>query len=93
MSNVTTTPGVLTLDTAAVISATNKFVITQIVYAAPAAAVGEATIKDGAGRLIGTLRAAVSGTAILDFGSEGKGFIGFELATITAASNMTVYCK
>lgn len=93
MANVTTTPGVLTLDTAAVISETNEFHITQVVYAAPAAAVGACTLEDGEGRLVATLRAAVSGTAIVNFGHEGKKFTGLELATITASSNLTIYCK
>ncbi len=93
MANVVTTPGVLTLDTAAIISATLTYHITHIVYAAPAAAVGACTLEDGAGRLIGTLRAPVSGLAVIDFGHEGKRFVGLELASITASSNLTIYCK
>jgi hypothetical protein len=93
MANVVNTPGVLTLDTAAIISATLPFHITQIVYAAPAAAVGACTLEDGEGRLIATLRAPVSGLAVVNFGHEGKKFVGLELATITASSNLTIYCK
>lgn len=93
MANVTTTPGVLTLDTAAVISATLPFHITQIVYAAPAAAVGAFTLEDGEGRLICTGRAVTSDTITIPFGAEGKKFVGLEVASITAASNLTIYCK
>lgn len=92
MANVTTTPGVLTLDTAAVISATLPFRITQIVYCAPAAAVGEVVLKDGAGREIGTFRAAVSGSCVIPFGEDGKSFVGLEVASITASSKLTIYC-
>lgn len=93
MANVVTTPGVLTLDTAAVISASQKYVITQLVYSAPAAAVGAVTLKDGAGREIGTFRAPVSDSIVIDFGPDGKSFIGLEVSAITASSNLTVYCK
>lgn len=91
MANVLTTPGVLTLDTAAVISATLPFRITQIVYTAPAAAVGAVTLKDGAGREIGTFRAPTSDSVVIPFGEDGKSFVGLEVASITAASNLTIY--
>ena len=91
MANVLTTPGVLTLDTAAVISATNIFKIRQIVYAAPAAAIGVFTLEDGAGRLILTGRAAVSGSLVVDLG--GKAFVGLEVASITGSSNLTIYAE
>lgn len=91
MANITTTPGVLTLDTAAVISATAKYKIRHIIYAAPAAAVGAVTLKDGAGNLILTLRAPVSDSKIVDFGPQGKTFVGLEVATITGSSDLTIY--
>ena len=92
MANVTTTPGVLTLDTAAVISATNKFKIKKVVYAAPAAAIGAFTLENGAGELIMTGRAAVSGSLVVDFGDDGYESVGLEVATITASSNLTIFC-
>lgn len=91
MANVVTTPGVLTLDTAEVLSTTALYKIEKIVYAAPAAAVGAFTLEDGEGRLILTGRAAVSGSFIVDFGPKGKIFKGLEVATITASSNLTIY--
>lgn len=90
MANVTTTPGVLTLDTAAVISATTKYKISQIVYAAPAAAVGQCQLKDGAGNLILTLRAPTSDSVVVDL--DGETFVGLEVANITASSNLTIFC-
>jgi hypothetical protein len=88
MANVLTTPGVLTCDTAAVLSATNKYRLGTIIYAAPAGAVGACTLEDGAGNLILTLRAPVSGTVQVDL--KGKVFTGLEVATITASSNLTI---
>ena len=90
MANVTTTPGFLTLDTAAVISATQRFKIKQMLYAAPAAAVGACTLKDGAGNLIMTFRAPTSDSVVVDLG--GKVVVGLEVATITASSNLTIVC-
>jgi hypothetical protein len=88
LSNVLTTPGVLTIDTAAVLHATNIYKLGVIVYAAPAAAIGACTLEDGAGNLILTLRAPVSGTVQVDLG--GKEFVGLEVASITASSNLTI---
>lgn len=92
MANVLTTPGVLTLDTAAILSATTKYKIKKIIYAAPAAAVGAFTLEDGAGRLILTGRAAVSGSLVVDFGDDAYECVGLEVATITSASNLTIFC-
>jgi len=91
MANVTTAPGVLTLDTAAVISATQRFKIKMILYAAPAAAVGQCQLKDGAGNLIATMRAPVSDSVVITL-DQGKYFTGLEVANITASSNLTIFC-
>lgn len=89
MANDLTAENVLTIDTAAVISATNKFKIRQVVYAAPAAAVGQCQLKDGSGKLILTMRAPTSDSVVVDLG--GRVTTGLEVANITAASNLSIY--
>lgn len=89
MANDLTAENVLTIDTAAVISATNKFKIRQIIYSAPAAAVGQCQLKDGSGKLILTMRAPVSDSVVVDLG--GRVITGLEVANITASSNLSIY--
>lgn len=91
MANVLTTPGFLTIDTAAVLSTTAKYKLGVLVYAAPAGAIGACTLEDGAGNLIMTLRAPTSGTVSVDLG--GKEVTGLEVASITASSNLTIVGK
>lgn len=90
MANDLTQTGRLTVDTAAVLT-TAKVKPGLLVYSAPAAAVGACVLEDGAGALILTLRAAVSGSAVVDLGD--REFLGLEVASITAASNLTIFPK
>jgi hypothetical protein len=81
----------LTVDTAAVLFDTEKVKPGLLVYAAPAAAVGAVTLEDGAGALITTLRAPVSGTVVVDLGDFEV--TGLEVAAITASSLLTIFPK
>jgi hypothetical protein len=95
MANVLTTPGVLVLDTPAVISATNPYKIRKA-RLVPAAQNATATLKDGSGRVIAGLAAVASGVPDeMDFSSMSVGpFKGLELATLTGTGAVLyVYCQ
>ena len=89
MSNVLTTPGVLTLDTAAVLSTTAKYKLGIIVFAAKSDTASTVTLEDGAGNLVLTLRAAAGNSFAFD--AQGKEFTGLEVASITSGSNLTIF--
>lgn len=93
MANVLTTPKVLTLDTAAVISATLQYEI-KLIRLVPAAAAATASFKDGAGRLIARMAAAANGNADPAVFNPPLKVTGLELATITGAgAAIDVYCE
>lgn len=92
MANQLTTPGVLRLDTAAVISATNKFKIRLIVLI-PGSTPSTASLKDGAGRVICDLSAPTSGLADTRVFVNPPVVTGLELATIAGTGALVeVYC-
>jgi hypothetical protein len=93
MANILTTPGLLDLDTAAVISATNKYKI-RLVALVPAAAAATAVLEDGAGREICRMSANANGIADARvFVNPAYSCTGLELATITGAgARLQVYC-
>jgi hypothetical protein len=92
MANNLNTPGVLDLDTPAVISATNKFKI-RLVALVPAAAAATAILEDGAGREICRLSANANGIADTRVFVNPSVVTGLELATITGAgARVQVYC-
>lgn len=77
------------VDTAATLAVTGVQVkIHTLSYVAPAAAVGECVLTDGAGKKIATLRAAVSGSHVLPL--LGKSFNGLIVASITASSVLNI---
>jgi hypothetical protein len=95
MSNALTTPGVLRLDTPAVIDATNMFKIRKV-RLVPAGFAATATLKDGAGRLIASLSAPANGPADeKDWHAQSWGPVkGLELATLTGTGAVVyVYCQ
>lgn len=97
MANVLTTHGVLVLDTAAIISATAKFKIKKIVlvggHSGAGAAGDNATLEDGTGALIAKVQVPVAkGVDEVDFGIDGLFVTGLELATISSAGLVFVYC-
>jgi hypothetical protein len=94
MPNVLNTPGVLRLDTPAVIDAVNQFKIRKI-RLVPAGFNATATLKDGAGRLIAALAAVATGPADeMDFHAMSQTFKGLELATLTGTGAIVyVYCQ
>jgi len=82
----------LRLDAAAIISATNLFVLKKVVLTGHTAN-ATATIKNGAGQNIGTLQATAGAVDELNFSPDGLRSTGFELATITGAGAVVeVYC-
>lgn len=93
MANDTNNPGVLVLDTAAVISATNTFKIRKI-RLVPAAAASTASFEDGEGRVIAGLAAPANGHS--DDANFDPPYVvtGLELASITGTGAVAyVYTK
>ena len=90
MANVLTTPGVLVLDTAAVISTTNLFSIRKIVLVAAGAAIA-CEVRDGADRIIASLAAPANSSDEIDFNAERLTVTGLELQSITGGL-CYVYC-
>jgi hypothetical protein len=82
----------LILDTAAVISATNKYVIKKIVFRG-ALAGDDAVLENGAGQVIARLTApAATSNDELDFAGDWLIVDGLELASIAASGVVYVYC-
>jgi hypothetical protein len=84
MANDLDNPGVLVLDTAAVISTTNLFVIRKL-RLVPAAAAALAQVRDGSDRIIAALAAAANGHADEINFSPPHVMTGFELESISGA--------
>lgn len=90
MANDLDNPGVLVLDTAAVISATNKFKIRKL-FLDPAGAAASADIADGAGNHLHYLNCPANQGREIDFGEKCFWQVGFELVSITAGAHLHVY--
>lgn len=92
MANDLDNPGVLVLDTAAVISTTNKFKIRKIVLVAGAAA-ADAECRNGADEIITSLAAPADSSDEIDFNASPFICTGFELQSISGAGAVVyVYC-
>jgi hypothetical protein len=92
MANDLDNPGVLMLDTAAVISTTNLFAIRKIVLIAGATAC-DAEIRDGADRIIAQLAAPAESSDEIDFNAEKWICTGLELQSIAGTGAVVyVYC-
>jgi hypothetical protein len=92
MANILTTPGVLVLDTAAVISTTNLFSIRKIVLVAGGAAAA-CEVRDSADRIIASLAAPATSSDEIDFNAERLTVTGLELQSISGAGALCyVYC-
>jgi hypothetical protein len=91
MANQLTTPGVLRLDTAAVISATNIFKI-RLMVLIPIATPATAQIKNGAGQIIADMATPANGLADTRVFVNPAVVTGFELASISAGAVLEVYC-
>jgi hypothetical protein len=91
MANILTTPGVLVLDTPAVVSATNQYKIRKV-RLVPAAQNSTAMLKDGSGRVIAGLAAVANGVPDeMDFSSMSAPFKGLELATLVGTGAPAKY--
>jgi hypothetical protein len=93
MPNVLNTPGVLVLDTAAVISTTLLFKVKKIVLQA-GTTTSTAEIRDGADRVIASLATVANGPSDeQSFGDDGLIVTGLELQTIAGTgARVFVYC-
>jgi hypothetical protein len=81
----------LMMDTAAVISLTNTFIIKKIILD-PAGAAGSADFHDGNGRHWLHLACPANQHREVDFGEGGFTVTGLELAAITAGAHVHIFC-
>ena len=82
----------LILDTAAVISLTNQFVIRKVVFFADTAS-DAASLEDGQGKEILRCQTGAAGAPDEhDWNSNPLVVTGLELATISAGCSLHVYC-
>ena len=92
MANDLTLPGRLVLDTAAVVSATNTFVIRKMVLVAVDAEAA-ASFEDGNGDVITSLAAPAGSSDEIDFNNNTLRVTGLELASISGTGAVAyVYC-
>ena len=93
MANDFTVPGVLRMDTAAVVSTTLKFKISHI-RLVPGAAAATAEFRNGADQIIAQLAAAANGNSDEVWFTPPRIFTGLELKTIAGAGAQAyVYCE